>query len=441
MESLLNDTLCLDAESIINLTNPILAEQWIFTEADGLLYPFIGPVVATMGVLGNSVCLILPLAVPSLQSNVTALMSNLAVIDIMVLVIMEIWAILDYVSSKIALDYPVNSLASCFTCIASVGIPYNASLGSVTLISVERYLAICMPLRHQMIKGRKRTAKLIATVWLIGLALGLIYVSGFKLQKTCLLWPEEDSFHNLPVIIQLCSSNTVIQKVINVLVFLLCFVTNAVLSCKIVSTMMKRKIRSHCGSQEMISAKIQVTRTLVLNNTIFFLCQLPIRMAYSSQILESIGVDILTKQQYGSAFRIGYACLMLNSCINPYLYVSCCRVYRDAFKQLCCHCLLPCNSHSDQNEIHRRQVAICTMATSRQRSSCSEPTTTLWSNKRKWRESQSRLPSSEVTREILLLTRSGVRFRSAVTVNWASSTPTWIGKIHWQINLTRMIVS
>ena len=362
MESLQNETLCLDAGTIINLTDPILAEQWIFTEVDDLLYTFIGPIVTMIGVLGNSAFLILLLTVPSLQSSVTALMSNLAVTDIMFLVITPIWAILDYVTSKIALDYPVKSYASCFTCMASVGIPYNASLGFVTLISVERYLAICMPLRHKMIKGRKRTARLIATVWFIGLALALIYVSGYKLQKTCLLWPEDKVFHNLPVIIQLCSSNSVVRRVINVSIFLLCFVINAILSSKIVSTMMKRKINSHCGCQE-ISAKIQVTRTLVLNNTVFFLCQLPIRIAYSSQILESIWVDILTKQRFSSAHShdsIGYACLMLNSCINPFLYVSCCRVYRDGFKQLCRRCLLPGNSNCDQNEIHRRHVTTLT---------------------------------------------------------------------------------
>ena len=98
MERLQNETFCLDAETIINLTDPILAEQWIFTEADYLLYTFIGPVVTMIGVLGNSAFLILLLAVPSLQSSVTVLMSNLAVTDIMFLVIIEIWAILDYVT-------------------------------------------------------------------------------------------------------------------------------------------------------------------------------------------------------------------------------------------------------------------------------------------------------------------------------------------------------
>ena len=34
MESLQNGTQFLDAETIVNLTDPILAEQWIFTERD-----------------------------------------------------------------------------------------------------------------------------------------------------------------------------------------------------------------------------------------------------------------------------------------------------------------------------------------------------------------------------------------------------------------------
>ena len=361
MEMLQDETLCLDAETIINLTDPILAEQWIFTEADYWLYTFIGPVITVMGVLGNSAFLMLLLAVPSLQSSVTALMSNLAITDIMVLVIIQIWAILDYFTSKIALDFPVYSNASCLACAASVAIPYNASLGAITLISVERYLAICMPLRHKMMKGSRRTARLIASTWFVGLVVALIYVSGFELQKTCLLWPEEEAFHDLPEIIQLCASSFALpRQVVNLFVFLLLLVFNATVSCKIISTLnlKKRKIRIHGGRQEMTSTKIQVTRTLVLNNTIFFLCQLPVRMAYLSEILESIGVDIMTRQQFSSAHSIGYVCLMLNSCINPFLYVFCCKVYRDAFKQVYCRCLLSRNSSSDLRGISKEQVDI-----------------------------------------------------------------------------------
>ena len=107
-----------------------------------------------------------------------------------------------------------------------MGISYNASLGFITLISMERYLAICKPL----------PARLIATVWFLGLAVTLIYVSGFELQKTCFLWPEEEAFHNLPVIIQLCASSFALpRQVVNLLVFLLLLVINAKLSCKIIS--------------------------------------------------------------------------------------------------------------------------------------------------------------------------------------------------------------
>ena len=355
MDSSQNETLCQDAgTTTINLSDPILAEQWTFTEVDDLLYTFLSPAVTIIGAVGNSAFLILLFAIPRMQSSVTALMSNLAVTDIMFLIITQIWAFLDYVTSKVALDYPVKSHASCVTFLASVTIPYYASLGFVTLISVERYLAICMPLQHKMMKGRKRTARLIAAAWFIGFTVGIIFAFGYKLHKTCVIWPDNKVFQNLPVSLQLCREYSIFPQVISVSLFLLCFVINAALACKIVSAMMKRKITSHHGRQEMISAKNQVTRTLVLNNTIFFLCQLPIRFVHLSQILESIGVDILNRQQYFSAYNIGIDFMLLNSCINPFLYVSCCRVYRDAFKQIFCRCFFPRNRHSDQNEIHRR---------------------------------------------------------------------------------------
>ena len=48
-------------------------KKWTFTEAEDLIYTFISPVVTLIGTVGNSAFLILLLAVPSMQSSVTAL--------------------------------------------------------------------------------------------------------------------------------------------------------------------------------------------------------------------------------------------------------------------------------------------------------------------------------------------------------------------------------
>ena len=292
MEVFQKETLCVDAENIINLTNPTLAEEWVFSKAHVLFYTFFQPLITAIGVSGNVAFLISALIVPNMQSSLTAFMCNLAVTDIIFLVMAEIWAVLDYKFSKIVLDYPVYFDVSCYALVMSVYIPYFVSLGFVTLISMERYLAICMPIRHHMMKGRNRSARMIGAVWAIGFILAILYTSGHTLIKTCFLWPHREPFSDLPIVIGLCWPYTLQVQIMSISLFLLCLIMNTAISGKIALTMMNRKLASNYGQKQMQSATNQVTRTLVLNNVIFFLCQLPIRFAFSDKIMESFGIDV-----------------------------------------------------------------------------------------------------------------------------------------------------
>lgn len=326
---------CIKAAEVIDLSDPALATEWVFSDTDSLYYTFGAPIVCSMGILGNSAFLMSVITTSSLQSSLTALMCNLAITDIFFLAMSTIWSTIDYMTSEVLLDYPVYSNLTCYILVISVYIPYFTSLGFITLISMERYLAICLPIRHHMMKGRKRTCRLIVVVWVIGFALSILYAFGHVLTPTCFIWPEDEVYEHLAANIDICKHN-VFPLVMAICLFVSCLLINGIITYKIIAAMMKRKVVTN--SEQVQSALYQVTRTLVINIVVFFLCQLPIRIAFLNKIFDEIsGINFLN---FRSAYSAGFLFLLLNSCINPVLYVCCCRIYRHAMRntltKLCC---------------------------------------------------------------------------------------------------------
>ena len=68
------------------------------------------------------------------------------------------------------------------------------SFGTVTLVSLERFLAICYPIKHHLIKGTRRTNTLICSVWCISFCYALPTLSFVDTLNICIIWPNDSAF-------------------------------------------------------------------------------------------------------------------------------------------------------------------------------------------------------------------------------------------------------
>ena len=67
----------------------------------------------------------------------------------------------------------------------------NASLRLMALISFERYLAICHPIKHLTMKGMKRNIRLLSAVWLSAMIVSIPYALKQSTFTTyCVMWPK-----------------------------------------------------------------------------------------------------------------------------------------------------------------------------------------------------------------------------------------------------------
>ena len=72
------------------------------------------------------------------------------------------------------------------------------SFGTVTLVSLERFLAICYPIKHHLIKGTRRTNKLICLVWCISFGLTPAYIFITETSSFCVIWPVGSVYAEYP---------------------------------------------------------------------------------------------------------------------------------------------------------------------------------------------------------------------------------------------------
>ena len=158
MDEDFNDSqLCTDYSSF-NLTDIAVAEKWLWNETDFKIVSVIIPVLVLIGVFGNGSFLFTILRLQNMKSSLNAYLFNLAVCDILILLTAQYWYTSNFLHTPVAYrTIAADSKWGCTSYIMLTHPWYFAGIELNTVITVERYLAICAPLRHRAIVRLKRT--------------------------------------------------------------------------------------------------------------------------------------------------------------------------------------------------------------------------------------------------------------------------------------------
>ncbi len=269
-------------------------------------------------------------------------LANIAVADVIFLTTASGVYFACLAKSSLIEDAPFESSIGCTLNFLPCLTCYFGSMILVTLVTLERFYAICFPLHHRSISGKGRTVKLVIISWLISLVLGSASVTGYGHHATyCFIWPETEEFIDIPMIKNTCTGFSnffwVFSTGAETLPFLLTLFANIVMYAFIIKTLGKRSIiKSEATAQEMQMKRIryQVAFMLIINGSLFFLCQAPYRIvAIENFTLEITGVKFLSKRLHDSLLAFGRTLFFVNSAINPLVYNAVSSFYRQAFKE------------------------------------------------------------------------------------------------------------
>ena len=294
--------------------------------------------VALSGLITNSMFILTVFKTPSLHSSTYIFLTSLACSDFgnlmirVVLIGQELFTGSTYPSDPTTTNVGTivrQSFSSLF---------FMLSTGFVMLASAERYLAICHPLTHHQLKGTRRTAKLIAVVFLMSAAtVGLrLPIDLFSKPQICIIWGVGDEFDTYPH--QMLIPNTSIWFTVYYeifywslcIIFLLILTSVSYMYTKILATLGKRKRNTDLQmSAEFKKHLEQVSMMVIVNGGVYFL--LSSIMVTHIMLLSLLVVD---KALLGYWQIAAFSSHGVNASINPLLYYLTNQRYQCAVKTL-----------------------------------------------------------------------------------------------------------
>ena len=322
------------------IPNDTIANALLQTEFDYLVAMYFVPTLALLGTFGNISFLFMLIRLPYMRTNVNAYLANLAIVDSLYLLIVAPIHIYSVYESPIDLSFPFTGEYSCLAFFAVGYLSYYSSVGLITVISYERYYAICWPLRHRKIRGRTRTTALLTMSWIVAVVL-----SGFTLTRradlvvTCYIWPDTDKYRNIPTRYNTCgpiggrSFYVISMTILYIVYFFVAGVLNGYHYIKIIVVLTRRTaVPEKSLSRHASQIRNQVARALVILGLVYFTSETPIRIGDINEVLTEFGLaGFLTSYQIAMLNSIGFASLYLNSAVNSYIYVFSSSFYRQGF--------------------------------------------------------------------------------------------------------------
>ena len=320
---------------VLDLTNEERAAAFLYLPQEKWLYLFLLPLILTLGVIINSLFLFVIGSLKEMQTSTNFYLANLAFADVLFLSVSIGQMVSQYVYSPIRRDW-LRSGSSIGCCMLNFVVyhTYFASIFLVTLIAIERFYAVCWPLKHRPITGKRRSLKLTAGTWAIAAVFAGLYL--FRLavfQLVCLRWPDKEEYWHLPEVMGTCTPlyawTNIFSSLTLVIPFYIAFFVNCILYYLIVRTLTIRtsdenELTASSSSHAIDSVKVRnnIAKMLIVNGVVFFVCQAPFQStAFGSAIVDVVRDEpVLNYKQYLIWTWTAAILLYFNSVVNPVIY-------------------------------------------------------------------------------------------------------------------------
>ena len=356
--------------SVENIHSAEETVAYLWDDLAQVIIKFIIPLVTLIGLLGNGTFIFVYCRNHTMRTTTNIYLINLAIADLSLLVIGTFQYLWTYISSPIYIyDFAFSSSFGCAFPNFVVYLTYFTSVFLVTIVMIERYLAICKPPQHYEVKGKTRALKLTSMAWIMS---GIIAAFRYPHwpEKHCLQWPDEHRFSGYPKTIDFCSgkSDWSFQVVFYAdIAQYIVAVTIVTFACIGIIRQLKRR-SAEMFSEE--SRRIQVShdrnriaRMLIINVIIFFVCLTPFELLNIDGVFKEISGYYFVPYEGSELIAwIGRLTMQINSACNPIVYSIIHVRYRKAFLEAW-RCQLICGEKVKKLRPRNSQTSISRFST------------------------------------------------------------------------------
>ncbi|XP_030645097.1 thyrotropin-releasing hormone receptor b [Chanos chanos] len=301
--------------------------------------------ICTLGIIGNVMVILVVLNTKHMRTPTNCYLVSLAVADLMVLTAAGLPNITDSIYGSWVFGH---SGCLCITYFQYLGI--NASSCSITAFTIERYIAICHPIKAQFLCTLSRAKKIILGVWVFT---SLYCVMWFYLSDI-----EEVVYENVTIITCAYKVSRNLYLPIYFFDFGFFFVlplTLATILYGLIARILflnplpsdpKEKVKndnnciskrnkinkfknSNQSSSTTATSRRQVTKMLAVVVILFAVLWMPYRTL--------VVVNSFLEEAYLDTWFLLFcrSCIYLNSAVNPVIYNAMSQKFRAAFRKLC----------------------------------------------------------------------------------------------------------
>ncbi|XP_032981597.1 kappa-type opioid receptor isoform X2 [Rhinolophus ferrumequinum] len=204
---------------------------------------------------------------------------------------------------------------------------YNmfTSIFTLTMMSVDRYIAVCHPVKALDFRTPLKAKIINICIWLLSSSVGIsaIVLGGTKVREDiieCSLQFPDDDYSWWDLFMKICVF--VFAFVIPVIIIIICY-TLMILRLK--------SVRLLSGSREKDRNLRRITRLVLVVVAVFIICWTPIHIFILVEALGSTSHSTAALSSYYFCIALGYT----NSSLNPVLYAFLDENFKRCFRDFC----------------------------------------------------------------------------------------------------------
>ncbi|XP_060140940.1 nociceptin receptor isoform X2 [Globicephala melas] len=275
--------------------------------------------VCVGGLLGNCLVMYVILRHTKMKTATNIYIFNLALADTLVLLT------LPFQGTDVLLGFWPFGNALCKTVIAIDYYNMFTSTFTLTAMSVDRYIAICHPIRALDVRTSSKAQAVNVAIWALASVVGV---------PVAIMGSAQVEDEEIECLVEIPTPQDYWGPVFAICIFLFSFIMPVLIISVCYSLMIRRLrgVRLLSGSREKDRNLRRITRLVLVVVAVFVGCWTPVQVFV---LVQGLGVQP-GSETVVAILRFCTALGYVNSCLNPILYAFLDENFKACFRKFCC---------------------------------------------------------------------------------------------------------